>query len=221
MKAFESQTGLIATLRRANIDTDQIIPKQFLKSIKKTGFEKGLFYDWRYKADGLDNPDFELNRPKFTGATILVTGTNFGCGSSREHAVWALHQYGFQVIIAPRRETGGTSMPAFADIFRSNCSKNGLLTVELSEAEVETIFQYVDRFNGLEATIDLDEQRVVLRLDEEVSFHFEIDPDVKSKLTHGLDDIALTLQHEEVLSNFEQKHNPQIPTAGKGWRAKP
>jgi len=221
MKAFKSHTGLIATLRRANVDTDQIIPKQFLKSIKKTGFEKNLFYDWRYKGDGLENPDFELNQPKFTGATILVTGTNFGCGSSREHAVWALHQYGFQVIMGPRRETGGTSMPAFADIFRSNCSKNGLLTVELSEAEVEKIFEYVERFTGLEATIDLDEQHVVLHLDEEVSFRFEIDPDVKSKLTQGLDDIALTLEHEKALTTFEQRHDPQIPTAGKGWRSKP
>jgi 3-isopropylmalate/(R)-2-methylmalate dehydratase small subunit len=143
MDPFVSHRGIIATLDRSNVDTDAIIPKQFLKSIKRTGFGPSLFFDWRYLPDGKDNPAFELNAPRFKGASILVARNNFGCGSSREHAVWAVAQYGFRAVVAPRREVGGEIVPGFADIFRNNCVKNGVLTIELSEAEVEEIFQLV------------------------------------------------------------------------------
>ncbi len=199
MTPFKSHRGLIATLDRANVDTDQIIPKQFLKSIARTGFEKGLFFDWRFLSDGKPNPDFELNDPRFKGASILVTRSNFGCGSSREHAVWAVQQHGFKAVIAP----------SFADIFRNNSIKNGLLTLELKEPEVEEIFQMVGRYKGLEATVNLEEQRVTLHLAEEISFHFEIDGGVKEHLIRGLDEIGLTLQREQAIATFESRHNPQ------------
>lgn len=204
MESFKSHRGVIATLDRANVDTDQIIPKQFLKSIKRTGFGESLFYDWRYLPDGTSNPAFELNRPQFHDASILVTRNNFGCGSSREHAVWALMQYGLKAIIAPRRG----EVPAFADIFHNNSVKNGLLNIELKEAEVEEIFQMVPRYPGLEATVNLEEQRVTLHLPEEISFHFEIDRAVKEHLIRGLDDIGLTLQHEAEITAFERQHKP-------------
>ena len=199
----------MATLDRANVDTDQIIPKQFLKSIARTGFGANLFHDWRYRTDGTANPDFELNAPRFAGASILITRNNFGCGSSREHAVWALHEYGFNAIIAPWQDRGGTRVPAFADIFRSNCTKNGVLTVELSEAEVEEIVQMVGRYEGLEATVDLERQRVVLHLPEEIAFHFAIEPAVKEHLIRGVDEIGLTLKRADEISTFESRHNPQ------------
>lgn len=197
-------------LDRANVDTDQIIPKQFLKSIARTGFGKHLFHDWRYLPDGRPNPEFPLNAPRFKNASILVVRNNFGCGSSREHAVWAIQQDGFQVVIAPWQQHGESRVPAFADIFRNNSAKNALLTVELSEPEVEEIFQMVERFPGLEATIDLDHQRVTLHLPEEISFHFEIDPAIKERLIHGLDDIGLTLKHEAAIRAFEARHDPQL-----------
>ncbi len=206
---FKSHRGLIATLDRANVDTDQIIPKQFLKSIARTGFGQHLFQDWRYLADGKPNPDFSLNVPQFKGASILAARNNFGCGSSREHAGGAIQQDGFNAVIAPWQNRNGTRVPAFADIFRNNSGKNGLLTVELAEAEVEEIFQLVERFPGLEATVDLDHQRVTLHLAEEMSFHFEIDVAVKERLIHGLDDIGLTLKHESAISAFESTHSPQ------------
>jgi len=191
------------------VDTDQIIPKQFLKSIKKTGFGEQLFYDWRFLPDGKPNPEFPLNQERFRGASILVAQNNFGCGSSREHAVWAIHQYGFKAVIAPWKELNGSRTPGFADIFRSNSTKNGLLTVELSEAEVEEIFQMVNRYKGLEATINLEEQRVTLHLPEEISFHFEIDRSIKEHLVRGLDEIKQTLESENAISTFESRHNPQ------------
>ena len=200
MKAFKSHRGLIATLDRSNVDTDQIIPKQFLKSIARTGFGPALFHDWRYLPDSTPDPSFELNKPEFKAASILVARTNFGSGSSREHAVWAVHQYGFMVVIAP----------SFADIFRNNSGKNGLLTVELKEAEVEEIFQMAARYSGLEATVDLDEQRVTLQLPEEISFHFKMDAAVKEHLIHGLDAIGLTLKQEAAITTFEKNHNPQL-----------
>ncbi len=206
MDAFKSHRGKLATLDRANVDTDQIIPKQFLKSIKRTGFGESLFFDWRYLPDGKPNPDFELNRPEYKGAPILVTRNNFGCGSSREHAVWALGQYGFKTIIAPKRE----SVPAFADIFHNNSFKNGLLNVELKEPEVEEIFQMVGRYPELEATVNLEEQRVTLHLPEEISFHFEIDRGVKEHLIRGLDEIGLSLKHEKEIGSFEKRHDPQV-----------
>ncbi len=210
MEAFTSHRGLLATLDRSNVDTDAIIPKQFLKSIQRTGFGESLFFDWRYGEDGSPNLDFELNAPHFAGASILVTRNNFGCGSSREHAVWAVMQYGFRVVIAPRREISGAVVPAFADIFRNNCVKNGLLTIELGEAEVDTIFDLVARFTNVEATVDLDEQRIVLHLDEEEAFAFEVDPVVKHHLLHGLDDIALTLKHLADIEAYEKSHETQM-----------
>ncbi len=210
MEPFKTFRGVIATLDRANVDTDQIIPKQFLKSIARTGFGENLFFDWRYLPDGRPNPDFALNQPQFQKASILVARNNFGCGSSREHAVWAIQQYGFRAVIAPGQNRAGTQVPAFADIFKNNCSKNSLLTIELSEAEVDEIFLMVDRFSALEATVNLDEQRLTLHLAEEISFHFDIDQGVKKRLTHGLDDIGLTLKYEEAIRRFEEKHNPQM-----------
>lgn len=210
MEPFSSHRGLVALLDRSNVDTDAIIPKQFLKSIKRTGFGPSLFFDWRYLPDGKDDPAFPLNEPRYKGASVLVVRNNFGCGSSREHAVWAVMQYGLKAVIAPRREIGGAMIPGFADIFRNNSVKNGLLTIELSEVEVDEIFQMVERTKGLEATVDLDEQRVVLHLPEELAFHFEIDPVVKKHLRHGLDDIALTLDHVSDITAFEQKHDVQM-----------
>ena len=213
MEPFSIHRGLVVPLDRANVDTDAIIPKQFLKSIKRTGFGPSLFFDWRYLADGSDDPSFTLNQPQYRGASILLARNNFGCGSSREHAVWAVAQYGFRVVIAPRKEVGGASIPAFADIFRNNCVKNGILTIELSDDEVEQLFQYVARFPGLEVTVNLPEQRVVLHLEKEVAFHFDIDPGVKNILEHGLDDIGMTLQYLADLDLFEKQHDVQM--AGK------
>jgi len=206
MESFKSHRGVLATLDRANVDTDQIIPKQFLKSIKRTGFGENLFFDWRYLPNGKSNPDFEMNRPEFHNASILVTRNNFGCGSSREHAVWAIVQYGLRAIIAPKR----ADVPAFADIFHNNSVKNGLLNIQLTEAEVEEIFQMVQRYPGLEATVNLEEQRVTLHLPEEMSFHFDVDKAIKDHLTRGLDDIGLSLQHEAEITTFEKHHDPQI-----------
>ncbi|MFO1462627.1 MAG: 3-isopropylmalate dehydratase small subunit [bacterium] len=205
MEAFKSHRGKIATLDRANVDTDQIIPKQFLKSIRRTGYGENLFFDWRYLPDGKPNPDFELNKPRFQGASILVTRNNFGCGSSREHAVWAITQYGIKAILAPR--VG--EVPAFADIFHNNSVKNGLLNVQLEAAEIEEIFQMAGRYEGLEATVNLEEQRVTLHLPEELSFHFQIDAAVKNHLIRGLDEIGLSLQHEREITAFEKTHSAQ------------
>ena len=200
----------MAPLDRANVDTDQIIAKQFLKSIARTGFGPQLFYDWRYSADGRPNPQFSLNLPRYQSASVLVTRNNFGCGSSREHAVWAIVQYGFQAIIAPWRMSAGQRIPAFADIFRNNSFKNSLLTIELSEPEVDKIFEMVERTPGLETTVDVNEQRVVLHTDEEISFHFDLDPAVKERLIHGHDDIGITLKEEASLRSFEAKDHAQM-----------
>ena len=205
MEAFTSHRGKLVTLDRANVDTDQIIPKQFLKSIRRTGYGENLFFDWRYLPDGKPNPDFEVNAPRYQGASILVTRNNFGCGSSREHAVWALTQYGLKAIIAPR--VG--EVPAFADIFHNNSVKNGLLNVELKDSEVEEIFQMAARYEGLEATVNLEEQRVTLHLPEEISFHFDIDSAVKNHLIRGLDEIGLSLQKERDITAFEKTHKAQ------------
>lgn len=210
MKPFQTFRGLLALLDRANVDTDQIIPKQFLKSIARTGFGENLFFDWRYLPNGKVNPDFALNQPRFKEASILVMKNNFGCGSSREHAVWAIQQYGFRAVIAPWEERGGVRVPAFADIFKNNCMKNSLLPIELSSPEVAEIFLMVDRYPGLEATVNLEEQRVTLHLAEEISFHFEIDKPIKEHLIRGLDDIGLTLQHESEIRAFESRHLSKI-----------
>ncbi len=206
MTPFTTHTGLVATLNRANVDTDAIIPKQFLKSIKRTGYGPSAFFDWRYTADGQPDLDFELNQSRFAGRSILVTRNNFGCGSSREHAVWALAQDGYRVVIAPWVERDGKRLPGFADIFRSNATKNGLLTIELPEATVDTIFAMVDRHPGLEAAVDLAAQRVTLHAPEPAVFTFEIEPGAKEQLLRGLDEIDLTLDHADAIDQFEKTH---------------
>ena len=210
MKAFKKHSGKIATLNRSNVDTDAIIPKQFLKSISRTGYGPNLFFDWRYKPDGSLNPDFELNHPRFKGRSILVTRNNFGCGSSREHAVWALAQDGYEVIIAPWKEINGERVNAFADIFRTNTTKNGVLAVELSEEEVDLIFEHLEVNEGLQATADLIEQQVELHDADKTIFRFTFEPGDKEQLISGLDDIDLTLKYESDITRFEEDHNSYI-----------
>lgn len=209
MQPFIRHRGIIAPLDRANVDTDQIIPKQFLKSIRRTGFGESLFFDWRYGPDGNENPGFVLNAPRHRGASILLARNNFGCGSSREHAVWAVRQYGFRVVIAPAREEEGNRVPAFADIFRNNALKNGLLTIELSESEVEDLFSATAEGPGLEATVDLESQTVRVHGAPERSIRFEMDPSAKKTLLEGLDEIAVTLTLDEEISRFETRHFAQ------------
>jgi len=210
MEAFKKHTGIIATLNRSNVDTDTIIPKQFLKSISRSGYGPNLFFDWRYKPDGSLDPDFELNHPRFKGRSILVTRNNFGCGSSREHAVWALAQDGYQVIIAPWKEINGVRVNAFADIFRTNTVKNGLLAVELSEEEVDLIFEHLEANERLQATADLIEQQIVLHDADNTVFNFTIEPGDKEQLISGLDDIDLTLRYESDIARFEETHDPYL-----------
>jgi 3-isopropylmalate/(R)-2-methylmalate dehydratase small subunit len=211
MNPFSVHTGIVATLDRANVDTDAIIPKQFLKSIKRTGYGPNAFFDWRYLPDGELNMAFELNQPRFEGRSILVTRNNFGCGSSREHAVWALVQDGYRVVIAPALSTGGKRRPGFADIFRNNTTKNGMLAVELSEAEVDAIFQLVARLEGLTATVDLPNQSIVLHAPTPVRYSFDIDISSKAQLIEGKDDIDLTLQYEADIGRFESRFDPLMP----------
>lgn len=194
MKPFTVHTGLVGTLDRVNVDTDQIIPKQFLKRIERTGFEDALFFDWRFLPDGSPNPEFELNQPRFAGASILLTRANFGCGSSREHAPWALDNYGFRVVVAP----------SFADIFYNNCFKNGMLPIKLSEAQVEELFQRTKAREGYQLTVDLEQQTI--SDDDGLSIKFDVDPFRRECLLNGLDDIGLTLQHEDKISAYEAKH---------------
>ena len=194
MKAFTTLTGLVAPMDRANVDTDQIIPKQFLKRIERTGFGEFLFWDWRRTADGRYDPNFELNKPEFKGATILLARRNFGCGSSREHAPWALEDYGFRSVIAP----------SFADIFYNNCFKNGMCPIRLSEEQVEDLFQRTAAHKGYKLTVDLNTQTVT----DEYGFNikFEVDPFRRHCLLNGLDDIGLTLEHEAKISAYEAAH---------------
>jgi len=192
MQSFTVHTGLVATLDRANVDTDQIIPKQFLKRIERTGFGQFLFFDWRFLEDGeTPNPEFQLNRPELKGASVLVARKNFGSGSSREHAVWALDDYGFRCVIAP----------SFADIFFNNSFKNGMLPIVLSDADVEELFARAAKHPGYKLTVDLNDQTVK----DEFGFSrkFEVDPSRRHNLLNGLDDIAETLQHEEKITQYE------------------
>jgi 3-isopropylmalate/(R)-2-methylmalate dehydratase small subunit len=193
MNPFSKHTGLVATLDRVSVDTDQIIPKQFLKRIERSGFGEFLFYDWRFNPDGSLKTEFELNQPRFAGATILVARANFGCGSSREHAPWALLDYGFRSIIAP----------SFADIFYNNCFKNGMLPVTLSEGQVERLFQQVAANIGYELTVDLTRQWVAD--DSGLRFSFEVDSFRRECLLKGLDDIGLTLEHEGKIREHEAR----------------
>jgi 3-isopropylmalate/(R)-2-methylmalate dehydratase small subunit len=190
MQPFKDFTGLVAPLDRPNVDTDQIIPKQFLKAVVRTGLAAGLFYDWRKQPDS----QFVLEQPRFRASTILVARANFGCGSSREHAVWALADYGFRAVIAP----------SFADIFKNNCLKNGLLTIVLRPAEVDAIFQAVKQHADYSLSVDLPAQSV----SDEFGWQarFEIEPFPKKCLIEGLDDIALTLVHENEIAAYEKAH---------------
>ncbi|MEN8254894.1 MAG: 3-isopropylmalate dehydratase small subunit [Verrucomicrobiota bacterium] len=206
MKKFETFTGVVCAVDRANIDTDALIPKEHLKSIKRTGFGSALFSDWRYNDDGSDNTEFILNQPKAQDASILVGRNNFGCGSSREHAVWAVAQQGFKVVVAPIE----ADIPGFADIFRNNCAKNGVLTVQLSSEQVDRIFEMAAADEPLEATVNLEEQKVSFK---DAEFAFEVDQAVKEKLLQGLDDIAESLLFEDEISGFESRHNTQLSAA--------
>ena len=209
MERFTVLTGLVAPLDRANVDTDQIIPKQFLKSIKRTGFGTNLFDAWRYldkgqpdgaKASRALNPDFVLNQPRYKGASILLARKNFGCGSSREHAPWALAEYGFRALIAP----------SYADIFSNNCCKNGLLPVTLTDAEVDRLFHEVAAFPGFRLVIDLEKQTVATPDGGKV-MRFDIDSFRKYSLVNGLDEIGLTLRHAEKIRDFEERRRSEQP----------
>lgn len=195
MQSFTSHTGLVVPLQRENVDTDQIIPKQFLKRIERTGYGDFLFNDWRYDASGKPNPNFVLNAPQYAGATILVAGKNFGCGSSREHAVWALRGYGFRAIIAP----------TFADIFTTNSAKNGLLLVTLHPNDVTELMLRAELGN-FRLTVDLESCAVFS--EDGFSSRFEIDPFTRTSLLQGLDEIGMTLQHEKEITAYEQRHQP-------------
>ena len=194
MQAFTRHTGLVAPMDRSNVDTDQIIPKQFLKRIERTGFGEFLFYDWRYLDDGSDNPDFELNRPEYAGASVLVTRRNFGCGSSREHAPWALGQYGFRVLIAS----------SFADIFFNNCFKNGMLPIRFDEAAVDDLFGRAAAHEGYRLTVDLKTRKITD--DHGLELSFEVDDFRRHCLLEGLDDIALTLEQQDKITAYEVAH---------------
>jgi len=194
MQPFRTHKGRVAPLYRANVDTDQIIPKQFLKRIERTGFGEFLLFDWRLGSDGKPDPSFVLNDPRYSGATILVVGKNFGCGSSREHAVWALEDFGFCVLIAP----------SFADIFANNCAKNGVLTVALSEDQAREIARRAAELLNYEITIDL-EQRTV-HDEHGFSATFRIDEFTRHCLLEGLDEIGLTLRHESDIAAYEARH---------------
>jgi 3-isopropylmalate/(R)-2-methylmalate dehydratase small subunit len=193
MEPFRIHTGAVAPLDRANIDTDQIIPKQFLKRVERTGFGQFLFYDWRFLPDGRADPSFPLNDPSYLDASILVTGQNFGCGSSREHAPWALLDYGFRAVIAP----------SFADIFANNCLKNGLVPVALKESEVAAIVRRAVNDEPYRLTVDL--ERLLVTDESEFEASFAIDNFQRYCLMEGLDEIGLTLKHEAEISSYEQR----------------
>jgi 3-isopropylmalate/(R)-2-methylmalate dehydratase small subunit len=195
MQPFRTHKGRVAPLYRANVDTDQIIPKQFLKRIERTGFGEFLLFDWRRASDGKPDPSFVFNDPRYSGASVLVVGKNFGCGSSREHAVWALQDFGFRVLIAP----------SFADIFANNCVKNGVLTVVLTEDEAGEIARRAAELHDYEITVDLEQRKVY---DEHgFSATFQIDEFTRHCLLEGLDDIGLTLQHESDIAAYEARHS--------------
>ncbi len=194
MKAFMRETGRVAVLDRPDVDTDQIVPKQFLKRIDRTGFGAYLFYDLRHDEEGHPIPGFPLDRPEYAGAKVLLTGRNFGCGSSREHAAWALQDFGFDVVIAP----------SFGDIFRTNASKVGMLIVQLPEHEVKRMMEAVDLDTGSEVTVNLERCVIVAPDGREVPF--EIDEAVRYRLLNGLDEIGLTLQHEDDIAAYERAH---------------
>ncbi|AUW93970.1 MAG: 3-isopropylmalate dehydratase small subunit [Sulfobacillus thermotolerans] len=193
MTPLRQHRGLVAPLHRANVDTDQIIPKQFLKRVERTGFGEFLFFDWRY-LEGQPNPDFVLNRPQYAGASILISGSNFGCGSSREHAPWALADYGFRVIIAS----------SFADIFYNNCFKNGMLPLILAEDAVTHLMAQAEKAEPFYLTVDV--ENLEIRTDQGETYAFSLDPYLQQTLVEGLDDIGRTLQHEDLIAQYELQH---------------
>jgi 3-isopropylmalate/(R)-2-methylmalate dehydratase small subunit len=199
MEAYKKHDSIAALMNRSNIDTDQIIPKQFLKLVQRSGFGKHLFHDWRFNEDGSDNAEFELNRPVFKDARILVVGDNFGCGSSREHAPWAIADYGFNTIIST----------SYADIFYNNCFKNGILPIKASKQQLDKLMAEIASNEGVRFTVDLENQQVSTPAGN--SFHFDIDPFHKGNLLSGLDDIGLTLKHLDKIEQFETQHKKDFP----------
>ena len=193
MEAFKQHSGLVGPVDRVNVDTDAIIPKQFLKRIERTGFGQYLFFEWRFDEQGNVNPSFSLNQPRYQGASVLISRANFGCGSSREHAPWAIMDYGVQVVIAP----------SYADIFYNNCFKNGILPIKLSEEQVEELFQRTSANEGYKLNVDLESKTITD--DQGLSIAFELDEHRRQFLLQGLDDIGLTLQHESLISAYEAK----------------
>lgn len=193
MQPFKQLTGLVAPVDRVNVDTDAIIPKQFLKRIERTGFGQFLFFEWRFDESGNVNPNFEMNKPRYAGAEVLISRANFGCGSSREHAPWAIMDYGFKVVIAP----------SFADIFYNNCFKNGILPIKLSEEQVEDLFQRTANNEGYKLTVNLEAKKLTDNQGLEIGF--DLDEHRRQFLLLGLDDIGLTLQHEDKIAAFEAK----------------
>ncbi len=199
MKAYTKHESIAALMNRSNVDTDQIIPKQFLKKVERSGFGVHLFHDWRYNADASDSLDFELNKSVFKGAKILVVGDNFGCGSSREHAPWAIEDYGFNTIIST----------SYADIFYNNCFKNGILPIKVEKAQLDSLMAEIEANEGVSFTVDLENQEVLTPAGN--GFKFEIDPFRKENLLKGLDDIGLTLKHVEQIDQYEEKHKALYP----------
>jgi 3-isopropylmalate/(R)-2-methylmalate dehydratase small subunit len=198
MQPFTKHTGMVAPMDRVNVDTDQMVPKQFLKLLTREGFGRFLFYDWRYLPGEKPNPEFVLNYPRYEGASVLVARANFGCGSSREHAPWAILDYGFRAILAP----------SYADIFYNNCFKNGILPVTLSNEQIDEIFRRTEKTEGYQVTVDLEKHQVT---DEQgLRYEFTIDPFRRECLLKGLDDIGLTLVHETDISAYE-KNNLRVP----------
>jgi 3-isopropylmalate/(R)-2-methylmalate dehydratase small subunit len=206
MTPFTKLTGIVAPLDRVNVDTDQIIPKQFLKAITREGFGRFLFFDGRYLDGEKPNPDFVLNQPRYQGASILLARTNFGCGSSREHAPWAVLDYGFRVIIAP----------SYADIFYNNCFKNGILPIILSEAQVDELFRRAQETEGYQLTVDLEKQTIseMNSGPDALQISFTVDPFRRECLLKGLDEIGLSLRHQDQIAAYEQEHQPKATLYG-------
>lgn len=199
MKAYKNNTSVAALMNRSNVDTDQIIPKQFLKKVERTGFGAHLFHDWRFLDDGSANPDFELNKPAFKDATILVAGDNFGCGSSREHAPWAIEDYGFNTIVST----------SYADIFYSNCFKNGILPIRVTKEELAALMAEIDNNEGVQFTVDLIEEKLTTPAGTVI--HIAVDPFRKQSLLEGADDISWTLKHEDKITAFEEQNKKRLP----------
>lgn len=198
MEAFKKLTGIVAPVDRVNVDTDAIIPKQFLKRIERTGFGQFLFYEWRFDEAGNDNVDFEMNKPRYQGASVLISRANFGCGSSREHAPWAIMDYGFRVVIAP----------SYADIFYNNCFKNGILPIKLSEEQVDELFKRTAEHEGYQLTVDLENK--TLNDEYGLQISFDLDEHRRQFLLQGLDDIGLTLQHVDEITAYEERHAAKL-----------